>query len=87
MTKQVEIFWNDNCAPCRAMKPVLAELAAEHDFEVVEKKITEHMDTVRALGIRGVPSVVVDGKVLWTGGLTKGAALANLERAGAVGSW
>lgn len=85
MTNIVEIFWNDNCAPCRAMKPVLHKLAGEHDFTVVEKKITEHMDEVRALGIRGVPSIVVDGKVLWTG--AKPALAAEELVLDALGSW
>ena len=33
--KKVELFWNDNCGPCRALKPLMRELAAEAGFEPV----------------------------------------------------
>mgnify|MGYP001952284197 CR=1 FL=1 len=82
--KKVELFWNDNCGPCRALKPLMRELAAEAGFELVEKKVPEHMPEVRALGLRGVPSVVSEGQVLWTGSLGKASALERLAEAGIV---
>lgn len=68
------IFYSLTCGPCKAMKPMLAELCAEAGVKLHEVNIAADMDAVRALGIRGVPSLVkvADGQasLLSTGGLT-----------------
>ena len=54
------------CAPCKAMEPVLAELAAESAGRllVVSVDVDESPDVVRRLGVMSFPTLLVlDGGV------------------------
>ncbi|MDR0429373.1 MAG: thioredoxin [Tannerellaceae bacterium] len=53
-------FYADWCAPCRAIAPVLEELAAEYDGEIYVYKIdTEaEQELAAAFGIRSIPSLL-----------------------------
>jgi thiol-disulfide isomerase/thioredoxin len=68
------VFYSLTCGPCKAMKPMLHELCAEAGVTIHEVNIASDMDAVRALGIRGVPSLVRvrngDAQLLSTGGMT-----------------
>jgi thioredoxin 1 len=54
------------CGPCRALSPILHNLAAEAEgrLKVVEIDADQHPSLARRFGIRGVPTVIafVDGK-------------------------
>jgi thioredoxin 1 len=48
------------CPPCRLMKPVLAELAAERDdLGVVQIDVDEHQRTAAAFGVLSMPTFVL----------------------------
>ena len=62
-------FWAEWCPPCRAMAPVLEEVAKMDGIEVVKVNIEEsedNKDLAREHGVRGIPNMQVykGGKVV-----------------------
>ncbi|AZT85329.1 thioredoxin [Marinobacter sp. NP-4(2019)] len=59
-------FWADWCGPCRAIAPLLEELADEFtdELSVAKVNVDENPDLATATGIRGIPALVIyrDGK-------------------------
>src|SRR5688500_14718073 len=62
-------FYADWCGPCKAMAPVLSDVAKAVDGKarVVKINIDTNQDASRAYGITGVPTFIVfkKGKILW----------------------
>ena len=59
-------FWAEWCGPCRAVAPVLDDLAAEHDVPVMKVNIDENPGLAARYGIRSIPTIlfVKDGDVV-----------------------
>ncbi len=72
-------FWAEWCGPCKALAPVLDEIADEYDGKVVIVKINvdENDQTPPKYGIRGIPSMLLfkEGAVV----ATKMGALSKAE--------
>ncbi len=71
-------FWAEWCAPCRAIAPIVKEIADENgeNLKVVKVNIDESPQTPGSYGIRSIPTVLVfkDGQVVsqLTGARPKG---------------
>jgi len=79
-------FWAEWCGPCRAIAPVLEELAKEMDgkLKIVKVNVDEAPDLAGQWGVRSIPTLLVfkDGKVVdqSVGALTKSALKSRLEQ-------
>ncbi len=61
-------FWAVWCAPCRAVAPIVDEMASDYDGKVKVGKVNvdENRVVPGKYGIRGIPTVILfnDGKVV-----------------------
>lgn len=72
-------FWAEWCGPCKALSPILDEIANEYDGRVTVAKVNvdENVQTPPKYGIRGIPTMLLfkDGAVE----ATKVGALSKAE--------
>jgi thioredoxin 1 len=57
-------FWAEWCAPCRAIAPILEELAGEQDgrLRIGKLNVDEQPDIPRQLGIMSIPTLILFSK-------------------------
>jgi thioredoxin 1 len=54
-------FWAPWCAPCRAIAPVVEELAAEYQgrVKIVKMNVDDNPQTPTRYGVRGIPNLIL----------------------------
>ncbi|RVU84222.1 thioredoxin TrxA [Leucothrix sargassi] len=79
-------YWAEWCGPCKAIAPLLEELATEYGdkIKVAKLNIDDNQETPPKYGIRGIPTLMLfkDGEVESTkvGALTKSQLTAFLDQ-------
>jgi thioredoxin 1 len=72
-------FWADWCGPCKAMNPVLKELASKHkgSLTIVKVNVDENPRAAQHYQIQSIPTLLLfdKGKIRWrkSGALPLGA--------------
>lgn len=71
-------FWAEWCGPCRALGPILDELATELDGKatVVKINVDQAPDLAQKYGIRGIPTMI-----FFKGGEVKSTLVGNQPKA------
>ncbi|HUR84076.1 MAG TPA: thioredoxin [Solirubrobacteraceae bacterium] len=53
-------FWAPWCAPCRAIAPLLEQIAGERDdVRIVKLNVDENQETAAAYGILSIPTLIL----------------------------
>ena len=80
-------FWAEWCGPCKAIAPVLDDLAKQYEgkLRVVKLNIDQNQQTPRTYGVRGIPTLMMfkNGKVEATqiGAVGKGQLTQMIDKA------
>lgn len=71
-------FWAEWCGPCRALAPVLEEVATETGAkaQVIKVNVDEAPELASRFGIRGIPTMI-----FFKGGEVKGTLMGNQPKA------
>ncbi len=83
-------FWAPWCAPCRAIAPVVEELAREYagKLKVVKMNVDDNPKTPQKYGVRGIPNLILfkGGQVAdqIVGAVPKGQLVKAVEKVVAV---
>jgi thioredoxin 1 len=70
-------FWAEWCGPCRAIAPLLEEVAAERqdNLRVVKVNVDESPELATRFGVRSIPTLI-----LFNGGKPQGQRVGSLRR-------
>ena len=78
-------YWAEWCGPCKAIAPILDELAKDYEgkINIAKLNIDNNQNTPAKYGIRGIPTLMLfkDGNVIDTkvGALSKSQLVAFLD--------
>lgn len=79
-------FWADWCGPCKAMEPIIEEMAKQYEgrLKVVKLNVDENAETPAQYRIRSIPTLMLfkEGEIA----LTKVGAMPRSELSALIGS-
>lgn len=73
--KQVKVL-GTGCSNCRATIRLIEEVAQQRGVDIQLEKV-ERIEDIAAAGVMRTPGVVVDGKVVHSGGVPRREAIAG----------
>lgn len=79
-------YWAEWCGPCKAIAPILDEVATGYDgrLQIAKMNVDENRDIPAQFGIRGIPTLMLfkDGKLAATkvGALSKAQLTAFIDQ-------
>ena len=79
-------FYADWCGPCKAMAPILKEVATELNgkIKVLKVDVDRNQKAAAKYGIRSIPTMILfqEGKILWrhSGAMQKPALISAMSR-------
>lgn len=78
-------FWAQWCGPCKAIAPILEEIAGEYGdrVKIAKMDVDDNPETPAKYGVRGIPTLMLfkDGEMVQTkvGALSKSQLVAFLD--------
>jgi thioredoxin 1 len=79
-------FWAEWCGPCKAIAPILDDLATQYQgkLRIAKINIDQNQKTPREFGVRGIPTLMIfkNGKVEATqiGAVSKGQLAQMIDK-------
>ena len=79
-------YWAEWCGPCKAIAPILDEIAGAYEgkLQVAKMNVDENREVPAKFGIRGIPTLMLfkDGQIAATkvGALSKAQLIAFIDQ-------
>ena len=79
---KVQLVYTKQCVYCPLAKSLFKDLKKQHkfDYEEIDAMTPEGQKLVAKYSVMAVPSIIVDGKLMWTGVPQKDKVLAAIGK-------